>query len=524
MRLLRTRAAAVPKGIVLLALLALSAPARAKVTVPKVIADHMVLQRGRPSPLWGWAAAGEVVKVSFRGKEASATADADGKWKLAVEPGEAGGPFELTISGEDQIKLSDVLVGEVWVCSGQSNMQWPVAQAINAEAEIAASADPQLRLIYVERKTADAPQNDVSLTQPWAEATPESVKNFSAVAYFFGRDLRRELKVPIGLIHTSWGGTPAEAWTSKEKLEASPALKGLVEAADKASADYKAASLEFMAKKTAYAAELERVKSEGTGEAPAEPKAPGDPRPNLASRLYNSMIAPLVPYGIQGAIWYQGESNAGRAYQYRELFQSMITDWRDKWGQGDFPFLFVQLANFQPRLPEPADSDWAELREAQSMALDLPSVGQASAIDIGEAADIHPKNKQEVGRRLALNALRIAYGTGAVASGPTYRAATIKGGAVEVAFDDAGGLKTSDGAFIKGFAVAGADRKFHWAQAQIQVGAKSDTVVVSCPDVPNPVAVRYGWANNPEVTLVNGAGLPTNPFRSDDWPCVTRGK
>lgn len=492
--------------------------ALAAVSVPSVIGSHAVLQQGKPIPIWGKAAPGEAVTVTFNGKTYAATAGTDGKWKVTLSKTKAGGPYELSIAGkENTLKFDDILVGEVWIASGQSNMQMAVNGTNNAKEEIAGANFPKIRLFSVERKVATQPQDDCKAS--WSACTPESVPDFSAVAFYFGRELFQKLNVPVGLIHTSWGGTPAEAWTSRTTLESNPDLKCITERWDKTLADYPAAKAAFDKAMTDWQAAAEKAKAEGKPE-PEKPKPPqGADSSWLASGLYNAMIAPLVPYAIQGAIWYQGESNAGRAYQYRKLFPAMIEDWRKAWNQGPFQFYFVQLANFTERKLDPDNSEWAELREAQTMTLSLPNTGMALAIDIGEAKDIHPKNKQDVGKRLALNAFAKAYHKHAIFSGPMYKSMQVKGNKAILKFDHVeGGLVAKDGT-LKSFAIAGEDKKFVWADAAID----GKTVVVSSAKVPKPVAVRYGWAHNPDCNFYNGAGLPASPFRTDDWPGVTVG-
>jgi sialate O-acetylesterase len=490
--------------------------ALAAVTMPSIFGDHMVLQQGKELPVWGKAAPGEVVKVTVGAQEASAIADGAGGWMARLSPLAPGAPVEMTVSGKDNtLTFTNVLVGEVWAGSGQSNMQWTVNNSANPEAEIAAANYPDIRLFYVERKVADTPQDDCN--GQWMVCSPETISEFSAVLYYFGRELHKELGLPVGLIHTSWGGTPAESWTRRPTLEADPALNVIVQRWDGIVAEYPRARKAYETALAEWEEAAAKAKSEGNPE-PAKPNAPTSPdSPHRAASLYNAMIAPLVPYAVQGAIWYQGESNASRAYQYRNLFSTMITDWREAWGQGAFPFYFVQLANFRDRKAAPAESDWAELREAQNMALALPNTGVAVTIDIGDAKDIHPKNKQDVGKRLALNALAKTYGRKVAWSGPVYQSLRVKGPKAILQFEHAdGGLKARGGT-LEGFAVAGADRQFHWADAKI----KGKRVVVSSDNVAVPVAVRYAWADNPEATLYNNAGLPASPFRTDDWPGIT---
>jgi sialate O-acetylesterase len=504
--------------VVSILLLAGTGAAFADVKLPAVIGDNMVLQQGGKVSIWGWAEPGEEVMagVSWHSMKWAVTADKDGKWAFTMNCPEAGGPYEMTLTGKNAIAIKNIMAGEVWVCSGQSNMQWSVKASANAEQEIAEANHPNIRLFTVTRKVAQKPQSDCEGS--WTSCSPETVPDFSAVAYFFGRELRKELDVPIGLIHTSWGGTPAEAWTRREALEADTDFEPILTRYDDAIAKYPQAKIEYDQKVEEWKQAVEKAEAEGEKK-PRKPRPPFGPgNPHSPAGLYNAMIAPLIPYGIQGAIWYQGESNAGRAYQYRKLFPAMIKNWREDWGQGDFPFLFVQLANFMAVKPEPGESAWAELREAQSMTLSLPNTGMAVIIDIGEAKDIHPKNKQDVGKRLASWALGRSYEKKPVYSGPIYKSMKAGGGKIALHFDHVGGGLVADpNEPLKGFAVAGEDRKFVWADAEID----GDTVVVSSEDVSEPVAARYAWADNPVCNLYNKEGLPASPFRTDDWPGVT---
>lgn len=491
---------------VLLALAMLSASAAfAEVKPHALFSDNAVLQQGVSVPVWGTANDGEKVTVKFEGQEVSTTAQG-GKWMVRLKPLKAGGPFTMTIAGENTIELKNVLVGEVWVCSGQSNMQWPVSASANPQETIANSKDPMLRLFTVPRQATPEPLSDVRGN--WVECAPETVPGFSAVGYFFGRDLRKALNVPVGLINTSYGGTPAEAWTNRRALEAIPELRGMVD-------QYAQAVKNFPQLLERHKEAVEKAKVEGK----EPPRAPVDPMrsPHSPGGLYNAMIAPLIPYAIKGVIWYQGESNAGRAYQYRTLFPAMIRNWREDWGQGDFPFLFVQLAPFMKIVTEPEESAWAELREAQLLTLKTPKTGMAVTTDVGDPNDIHPKQKEPVGARLALAARHIAYGERIVYSGPIYKSMKVEGNKIVLTFDHVGSGLVAKGGDLKGFTIAGEDRKFYNAQAEI----KGNTVVVSCPQVERPVAVRYGWANCPVVNLFNKEGLPASPFRTDDFPMVT---
>ncbi len=507
-----------PVTLAALLLLIWSPGLLAEIKLPAVIGDNMVLQRGKVVSIWGWADPGEEVTVSvdWQAMRWSVRAGSDGKWAFKMSSPPAGGPYQMTLQGKNSVTIKNILSGEVWVCSGQSNMQMSVQASANAEQEIAAADYPKIRLFTVEREVAEEPKSDCR--GRWVECSPQTVPGFSAVAYYFGRYLHKELNVPVGLIHTSWGGTPAEAWTRLDALEGDEDFAPILQRYQELVEKYPARMADYEQRLKQWKQAVEKAKSEGK-KVPRRPRPPAGPlNPHRPAGLYNAMISPLIPYGIRGVIWYQGESNASRAYQYRKLFPRMIECWRKNWGQGDFPFIFVQLANFKAVQPEPADSAWAELREAQLKALALPNTGMAVIIDIGEADDIHPKNKQDVGKRLALWALGTTYGKKIVYSGPLYKSMQVEGSKVILRFDHVdGGLVAKGGGPLKGFAIAGEDKKFVWAEAEIQ----GDTVVVSSPQVPKPVAVRYAWADNPICNLYNAEGLPASPFRTDDWPGVT---
>lgn len=459
-----------------------------------LFSDNMVLQRDIADPIWGWTTPGEEVKITLEGKTITAKAGDDGKWMAKIPAHKAGGNYSLAIMGAQKVVLSNVTFGDVWLCSGQSNMEWGVKLANNPDAEIAAANYPNLRLFTVAKRVAYAPVTGIlkdtqNLFGVWSPTTPETISKgggmgFSAVAYFFGRELQKETGVPIGLIHSSWGGTIAEAWVSSGSLQAMTDFQTAI------------TQVEITAK-----------------DANAKPNLGN---PNVVTVLNNGMINPLVPFAIKGAIWYQGESNAGRAAQYQMLLPTLIADWRKQFGVGDFPFYIVQLANFMARDTEPKNDPWPNLREAQTLtAKNVKNSGLALAIDIGDEKDIHPKNKQEVGRRLALNALAKTYKKKTVFSGPTYRSMEKRGSSIRLKFDNArDGLMTADGSGkVMGFAIAGEDRKFYFADAVIE----GDSIVVSSDKVSNPVAVRYAWANNPVTNLYNKANLPAVPFRTDDW-------
>lgn len=632
----------------------------AKISLPAAISNNMVLQQKTNAALWGKATPNTVVSVttSWNNKLYQIKADADGSWKVKVATPKFGGPYIIDITDGENITLKNVLIGDVWLCSGQSNMEMALAgwgKVLNYEQEIALANYSNIRLLQALHATSNRPANELLVrNEGWDVCTPATIADFSATAYFFAREIYNKTKVPIGLIHSSWGGTFAEAWTSFETLAKLPdfvnAAKA-IKAAPNLTNDNPLAErmatwnqsvidkdagysngrpnwigdnvkdwefmvlpglwelsvlpdmdgvvwlkkkinipnswkgqdmvLHFVADDqdvswfngnkigatNAYDAErkykisasllkdgdneiLIRVYDTGgdggiygeknslyienssgekislTGnwlykvgvnlkDLPPNPAV--QTGPNRATVLYNAMINPLINYTIKGAIWYQGEANAERAYQYRTLFPAMIKDWRSKFSVGDFPFYFVQLANFMERKEAPVLSAWAELREAQLMTTSLKNTGMATIIDVGDALDIHPKNKQEVGRRLALIALNKVYKQGNEYSGPLYKSFTKNGNKITLNFIHANGIKTSDGEAPKGFAIAGADKKFYWADAKIQ----GNKIIVSSARVKNPVAVRYGWADNPAVNIINNAGLPASPFRTDVWPGIT---
>ena len=640
---------------------------QAKVKLPTVFGDNMVFQQKTKVWIWGKTDAGKTVKVSATWAKASvsAVADSNGDFKVGLNTPSFGGPYKVTINDGDETVLNDVLLGDVWICSGQSNMEMPVAgwgKINNYEQEIAEANYPKIRLLQADHVTSNVPLADAKVWNGgWKTCTSKNIPEFSSVAYFFAREIVKKTGIPIGLIHTSWGGTIAEAWTSSATLKTIPDFVAAVETIEKSATQVKGASMEeqlvtwsksvlandaglqggyagwqsatFDAaswksivlpanwesngldnvdgvvwfRKTVvipqtwagkdvkldlgpiddndvtfvngskvgetvgygnnrlYTIPGEKVKagpfvivvrvtdtgggggiyggqntlsiSSANGETQSLngewkfnlgldfktiPPMPGsNDGPNRATVLYNAMINPYLQFPIKGAIWYQGESNADRANQYRTLFPAMIQDWRKSWKQPNFPFYFVQLANFMKVESEPVPSAWAELRDAQKQTLSLPNTGMAVAIDIGDAVDIHPKNKQDVGKRLAYIALAKDYGVKIPYSGPVYKSQQVVGNAIKLSFSGIeSGLKAKDGLELKGFAIAGADQKFHWAHASI-VG---NQVVVSSKDVPNPVSVRYAWANNPISNLVDGSGLPASPFKTDSWADVTLGK
>ncbi|MES2791544.1 MAG: sialate O-acetylesterase [Planctomycetota bacterium] len=517
-----------------LALTALSSSfALADVKTPAIFGSHMVLQQGQKNHVWGWADADEEVTVSIDKQKLTAKPGEHGRWQVELEPLAVGGPYTLTVQGKNTLTFEDVLVGEVWICSGQSNMQWSVNRANDPDLERLTAKFPKLRLITVPNVGTQEPQNDFKVAQSdfkgaqnnfkgaWTTCTPDTVNGFSAVGYFFGRQLHQTLDVPVGLINNAWGGSACEAWVNRDVLTKDGKYEELL-ARWKAEEENLPKALEdYKAKRAAWEIAAKEAKEKGQP-APTAPQNPearmtGNARP---ANIYNGVLKPTIGYGIRGAIWYQGESNAGRAYQYRDLFPLMIQSWRDEWQQGDFPFYWVQLADFQAEQAEPVPSAWAELREAQTLTMTkLPHTGEAVIIDLGEGKDIHPRNKQDVAKRLARWALADIYKLPIVHRSPLYKSMAKEGNKITVTLDHVGGgLQPFDVREPVGFAIAGADKKFVWAKAKL-VG--NDKIEVWSDAVADPAAVRYGWADNPVCNLYNKEGLPVTPFRTDDWPGVT---
>lgn len=509
------------------ALLNLPAHLGAVVKPNPLFTDGAVLQRGQAVPVWGTADDGEKITVEFAGQKVSTTAQ-NGTWRVNLKPLSAGGPFTMTISGGNTVAVNNLLVGEVWVCSGQSNMEFKFSRCASAKEEEPKADYPKIRMFTVKKRVSIKPLAEAE--GGWVECSPRTVGGFSAVGYFFARDLYQKLGVPIGMIHTSWGGTPAQAWTSIEGFGGHPELQEYEDAAKRRIEDHPAAVAAYPAKLEEFKAAKKKrddaagqamkawkeaaAKARKDGQSPpprpeAAGKPPSPPMPpegnqNQPTTLYNGMLAPIVPYSIKGVIWYQGESNAGKARQYRDLFPAMIADWRAKWKQGDFPFLFVQIAPFNGQPPE--------IREAQFLTLSKAAhTAMAVTTDVGNPTDIHPTQKEPVGQRLALAARALAYGEKIDYSGPLYQSMAPRGGELVVRFTHAGGGLVAKGGELKGFQIAGEDKVFVPAKARIS----GNEVIVAAEGVKDPKAVRYGWANSPDVNLFNAQGLPASPFRSD---------
>ena len=469
----------------------------------------MVIQRDLPVHVWGVATPGESVTVSFRGETRSTEANPLGRWSLYLKPGNAGGPYQMTVTGnstagataEQPITVDDILVGDVWVASGQSNMEFAMRQAATAAQDLPKTDNPRIRLLMIRRKAADFPQDDVD-TDGWSVSNPETAKEFSAVAWYFAREIEQRERVPVGVIDSTWGGTVGESWVRLAALGEDASLAPVFVARGK------------MLERATDAEREIRVEQRQREEAKAlgkpEPKFPWHPQ--LASwgpgMLWNGMIAPLTPMAIRGVIWYQGESNSKleRVHSYDRIMRTLIEDWRRQWGVGDFPFLYVQISSFTST---PAE-DWASLRQQQVKTLEMKNTAMAVTIDIGNPVDVHPTNKLDVGLRLARAARALSYGEPVEYAGPMFRQATPEGNAIRVWFDHAQGL-TAKGAGVTGVEVAGADGKFLPASATID----GPTLVVTSPEVPVPVFVRYGWANSPQCNLFNAEGLPASPFTSE---------
>ncbi|WP_316828787.1 sialate O-acetylesterase [Pedobacter miscanthi] len=507
----------------------------AKVSLPAIIGENMVLQRGMKVPMWGWADPGEKINVIFNGKKFATTTAQNGKWFLKLESYGKGGPYEMQISSvQNSIILKNILIGDVWLASGQSNMEFGIQKEKSGAAEIANAQDTMIRLFYVPMAFSINPRENIdasaaSRNGKWIVCSPEAMADpkfawhgFSATGYYFSKEIRKHQNTPVGMIASYKGGTPAQAWMSEQALAMAPAFETYVSDHQKLLTNLEQARQEYPKKLAEY---REKIKNLNPLSSAATPPAPQAPEGGFSapSSLFNAMINPIISYGIKGVIWYQGESNGDKlpqAVEYRQLFPRLIADWRKHWFQGNFPFLFVQLANYKKAPGKPAEGIWAWVREAQLKTLAVPATGMAVITDIGDSADIHPTNKKDVGIRLSLAARKIAYGEQLVYSGPIFKQMKIKGNIIELSFDHTGtGLigyrpgTTQTANELRGFALATADGKFVWAEAKIE----RNKVLVTAKGIEKPVAVRYNWADNPQGTLYNMEGLPASPFRTDDF-------
>ena len=514
--------------------LSLVSSAFANVGLPRIFGSNMVLQRDAAAPVWGWAEPGEQVTVTFAGQTKKASADNSGSWMVKLDAMEASNDGrDLVVSGKNKLTFKNVLVGEVWVCSGQSNMEWTVGGALQPNVERENAKFPLIRHIKVNKVPSDAPQKDFGGT-PWTVCSPQTVNGYTAVGYFFGRRLHQELEIPVGLINTSWGGTRIEPWVPLvgfrkiKDVGFAKQIISTIERADPSTGPGKQAYKEGIASIRKWLDETETRVESGQYPTTMPAKFPSLGRSHQSpSRLYRGMVHPLVPFGIRGAIWYQGESNGNEGITYTQKKQALVEGWRQVWGQGDFPFYWVQLANFTDDRKTPEGGDgYARVRDAQRKAMAIKNTGMAVIIDIGETRDIHPKNKQDVGSRLAQWALARDYGKDVVPCGPLYKSHKVEGNAIRVSFDHVGGglivgIKSGlepvtdvKDLPLQRFAIAGKDRKWVWAKAKIDGGS----VVVSSQEVANPVAVRYAYSANPlGANLYNAEGIPASPFRTDDW-------
>ncbi len=511
---------------VTLALLLLPAvTARAAVKLPAIFGDHMVLQEQATLPVWGWAEPGEKIAVAFGTQKAEGITASDGKWRVDLPALPVGSPAgTLVVAGTNTVIFKDVLVGEVWLCSGQSNMELPLSKAADGKAAMAAATDDGIRLCRVPWDMAIAPRDDVRSAPAdgdlWQVCTPQNVATFSAVGYHFGHDIRAQLQRPVGLIESCWGGTPCQAWTDLKTLQSDSHLKHYAQAFETFAAGFPGGDAEF-AQKLSIGLK--------PGERPGASYVRRGYGPHLPTSLFDAMINPIIPFGIKGVIWYQGEDNAdnegkGAGMEYRTLFPAMINDWRGLWKEGDFPFLYVQLANLADR----PKAHWAIVRESQLDTLSLPATGMAVTIDIGAIHNIHPPDKADVGHRLSLLARNIAYGEKVVCTGPLYDSMTVEGNTIRIAFKSSSignGLTIGtppwidpkapplSATLLQGFTIAGEDQKWMAAEAVID----GNSIIVSNASISKPAAVRYAWGDSPMCNLYNKNGLPASPFRTDVW-------
>ncbi|WP_269523130.1 sialate O-acetylesterase [Coraliomargarita parva] len=499
------------KALILIAVLGAIATSHAEIKMPSIFGHRMVLQRDMQTPIWGTADPGEEVIVEIGEQRHQTQADAQGAWKVLLTPMPAGGPYLLKVKGKNTLTFNDVLMGDIWICAGQSNMQWPVMYSKNAPLEIATANYPEIRLLTFPVQGRQEPQ--IYFKETWQACTPRSAKAFSGVGYFFGRDIHKATNVPIGLVDISWGSSAIESWIDRETLEATGVSDEYIATKEKRAAEY---TDEEHAKRVAeYRTNMEEWKQTKSGQRPEPPK---DPRYNQyrPANIYNGMLYGAIGYGIKGAIWYQGESNARNAEAYHTLFPTMIEMMREDWDQGDFPFYWVQLTSFRFQPKEPGNDSWARLREAQTMTLDkLPNVGQAVTLDAGEVYTIHPEDKQTVAHRLARLALAKDYGFNEIpCESPRFKSMEIQGSKALLTFDHVDkGLHAYDSKEVKGFAIAGEDMNFVWADAKV---TGKDSIEVWSDSIKAPVAVRYAWAQNPDANVRDRNSLLLTPFRTDD--------
>lgn len=492
----------------------LFSPATAEVRLPAVIGDHMVLQQGQPIELWGWASSEEAVSIRFEGNRVKIRADRDGRWRTQLPAMKAGGPYTMTIKGENELILKNILVGEVWLCSGQSNMEWRMRSVIDNREEINAASHPGIRLFRIPRRAEGYPQDDVDAE--WWECDPTTVVDFSGVAYFFGRMLHEKLNVPVGLIQTAWGGTRIEPWTPPEGFASVPELADITQQIQTAEEIFSKAIQDSLVKIENWveAANVAVAENKPVPEMPGMAEHPLGER-QRPTALYNGQVHALVPFGVRGFIWYQGEANRKEGMLYFHKMKALINGWRSVWGNDALPFYFVQLAPYGYSFTSYGDTNpyyLAEVREAQRKSLEIPNTGMVVTTDVGNIYDIHPRNKQCVGRRLALWALAKTYGVqDIVYSGPLYSSMRVVGDRIRISFDHTGsGLASNDGKPLTWFEIAGQDNKFVRAEAVI----KGDEVEVWSSEVSDPAAVRFGWHENAVPNLANKEGLPASPFHT----------
>ncbi len=505
--------------------LVLASALRAELKLPAIIGDHMVLQQKLSNPIWGWDAPGTKVTVTFAGQTHAATAGADGKWlvKLAALPANKA-PQTLSITaGATKRDITDVLIGEVWMCSGQSNMQWSLGQTYTGDIEGAGARRSMLRIVSVPQVGTQELKTDFK--GQWEIATAANAKDFSAIGYIYGRYLHDILDVPVGLIDNAWGGSAAEAWVRRETIERDPRFAALMDSTRtrETNAQSEKARTDYVAAQAKWKENADKAKAEKKNPPPAPPGPQqylaGNSRPG---NIFAGVVNPTLGYGIKGVIWYQGESNASRAYEHEQLFPFLIEQWRKEQGQGDFSFYWVQLADYMAEKPQPGESAWAELRETQTKTLRLPNTGQAVIIDIGEGRDIHPRNKYDVASRLVRWALVKDYGLKFPYRSPEYQSVEFAGNKATVTMDCFGSsLRAFDIAEGKGFAVCGEDRKWVWATGKI---VPPNKVEITSDQVAAPIAVRYAWADNPVCNLFSADGLPVTPFRTDSFDMTTKPK